>query len=208
MRRMWLVVTALIMQFNCLATLAVWAQEKEEPIQFSTVTLDELFGGTPLGMNDRYFPITVDIPTIYSIRHFPIMGEVLWSTQADVKRITEENQPLQENGFFTVKVSTNFGYDAKSNRFSDFQGTDERNLKAAITKLGMRVTELKRHNVKSFPVLIIEGDGLEGRKTRSAYVATKVDTNILFIYYVHRNPWSTWDNQVWTRFKATLLADK
>ena len=125
-----------------------------------------------------------------------------------MKRITEENQPLQENGFFTVKVSTNFGYDAKSNRFSDFQGTDERNLKAAITKLGMRVTELKRHNVKSFPVLIIEGDGLEGRKTRSAYVATKVDTNILFIYYVHRNPWSTWDNQVWTRFKATLLADK
>ena len=179
----------------------------EQPIEFKTVSLDDLFGGPPAGMNvKRYFPIDVDIPALYKGHPNPSWaGELFWSSDSDVERVTEEGKPPQEHGFFSIKVSMNFGYDARKDVFSDFQGSDEKNMKAKLSKQGFKDALVKRYNTRGFPILIIEADGPQGRKMRTAYVATKVDTNVLFIYYVHRNPWSKWDDEVWTRFKSTLL---
>ncbi|MBI2104298.1 MAG: hypothetical protein HYT90_01780 [Candidatus Omnitrophica bacterium] len=180
----------------------------EGSIEFKTVSLDDFFGGPPAGMNvERYFPIDVDVPAIYNGHENPSwVGEQFWSTESDVERLTQEGKPLPEHGFFSVKVSMNIGYDAQADVFSDFQGTDERNLKAAMSKQGLQVTEVKRHDVKGFPTLIVEGDGPEGKKVRIAYVATKIDTNVLFVFYAHRDPWSKWDDEVWARFKSSLLS--
>jgi len=179
----------------------------EEPIEFKTVSLDDFTGGVPeyLSVNNKkYFPINVDIPTIYNF-HRDSLGNKFWSSESDVERITQEGTPLQEHGFFKADVSLHVGYDARRNVFFDAPNSDERDMKAALSKGGFRVTEFKRYKIKGFPILIIEAEGPNDRKMRSVYVATRVETNVLFIYYAHRNPWSKWDDEVWTRFKSTLL---
>ena len=183
-------------------------QAVEEPIQFKTVSLDDLFGGPPAGMDiQEYFPITIDIPAIYTRHQNPSrVVQMIWSTESDFERVTQEGKPRQEHGYFSVQVSMNLGYDTQKDTFTDFQGMHEKNIRAKFSEGGLEVTEVKRDNAKGFPVLIIEGQSSEGRKARIAYVATKVDTNVLFIHYIHRNPWSNWDEEVWGRFKSTLLA--
>lgn len=200
------VVVPLVTIASCLIQTPI-LHGAEEPVQFKTVSLDDLFGGPPSGMNvDRYFPHDIDIPSIYTGHQNPDWaGEMIWSTDSDFERITQEGKPLQEHGFFRVKVSMNFGYDAASKKFTDFQGMHESNIAETFAKQGLQVTEVKRYTVNGFPILIIEGQQDETRKMRIVYVATKVETNVLFIYYVHPDPWSAWDEEVWGRFKSTLL---
>ena len=119
-----------------------------------------------------------------------------------------ETKP-RDTGFFRAKLSLNVGYDAQTDKFigtpNDINDTD---LIQEIEAQGIKVFRIERKNIGEFPLLILEIEvpySETTRKVNFAYIATLVDTNVLWISYYFTLPAdATKDPAIWERFEASL----
>lgn len=179
----------------------------EPDVEFRTLPFND-FCGNNFNFGEQYkdapLPLQVDIPAIYTMTQVPQDVAVIWSTPSDVDRILKPDTPKQENGYFSAKISMNFGYDQTRDVFADLEH-DEHDLAKALRDQGLQDVSVTRQTVKGFPMLIVEATLSNGRKARMVYLATRIATNTVLITYVHRHQWSDWDRVVWERFKKSLV---
>ena len=111
------------------------------------------------------------------------------------------------DGFFSVALTLNVGYDrARDLFFGGGPGEgDETTMAAGFREAGVEDVRVERYDVDGVPVLFVEGWQGE-RRIGMCYVATLIDTNVVFFYYSHPTPYREVDGERWREMKRSVLS--
>jgi hypothetical protein len=128
-----------------------------------------------------------------------------WMSEAD-RAAWERGEPPRD-GFFSVALGLNAGYDrARDVFFGGGEGEgDESTLAEEFAAAGFQDIAIGRHDVNGIPVLFVEGRR-EDRRIAMCYLATLVDTNVVFIFYSHPAPFRDLDGRRWAEIKRAVLS--
>lgn len=127
-----------------------------------------------------------------------------WMSRTDSAAQAANPEHTMRDGFYSVALSLNVGYDPGKDRFFSEAG-DETTMKADFERGGFTGVSLERHLVNGFPVLFVEAEN-NGRRGMLAYIASLVDTNVVYAFYVHPESFREVDQARWDAFKAAILA--
>lgn len=153
----------------------------------------------------RDLPVGFRIPADYvPVRPEGQATRTYWTSRADSAAQAADPQHAMRDGFYSVSLSLNVGYDADTGRFFGEAG-DETTMKAELEGLGFTGVSLERHLVNGYPVLFVEAEK-EGRRGMLVYIAALVDTNVVYTFYTHPDPLRELDRERWAAFKAAILA--
>lgn len=185
----------------------IWA---DQVIKFKTVSLDEFLGRGQFILSNiggTSCPVHLDIPAVY-VRTPAAEDslESIWCAPEDVQNVLDANTPSPQGGFFVARLSMNVGYDAERDTFvSGAGGKAEESFAEEAKGAGFQNMSVARYDVQGVPVLILESESPNGRRSLLAYVALRIATNSIRIHYAHGRRWSESDAQIWTRFKESLV---
>jgi hypothetical protein len=150
-------------------------------------------------------PVSFRIPAGYvAVRSRGEATRTIWASPADTAALAANLLHTMHDGFYSVNLSPNMGYDVDTDRFIG-GGRDASTMKAEFEARGFTAVSLKRHRINGYPVLIVEGEK-DGRRYVVVYVASLVDTNVVYAYYEHPEPMRELDWERWDAFKAAILA--
>lgn len=150
-------------------------------------------------------PVGFRIPAGYvAVRNERQATRTYWTSRADSAAQAADPGHTMRDGFYSVSLSLNVGYDAGTDRFFSEAG-DETTMKAGFEELGFTGVSLERHLVNGYPVLFVEAEK-EGRHGMLVYIAALVDTNVVYAFYTHPEPFRDLDRERWAAFKAAILA--
>ena len=177
---------------------AARAQEPEEmrDLSFGEFTRDAFI---------RELPVRFRIPAGYvAVSHEDQATRTYWASPADSAAQAADPEHSMRDGFYSVTLSMNVGYDADTDRF--FGGdSDETTMKADFEAQGFTGVSLERHRINGYPVLFVEAEK-EGRRGMLLYVAALIDTNVVFAFYSAPTPVRELDLARWAAFKAAIFA--
>jgi hypothetical protein len=157
-------------------------------------------GGFPYDL-----PVSFRIPAGYvAVRSPDEATRTFWASPADSAALAADRLHTMHDGFYSVALSQNVGYDVDTDRFIS-DGRDISTMKAELEARGFTAVSLKRHRINGYPVLIMEGQN-DGRRYLAVYVASLVDTNVVYAYYEHPESMRELDRERWDAFKAAVLA--
>ncbi|HST62491.1 MAG TPA: hypothetical protein VLK84_27550 [Longimicrobium sp.] len=150
-------------------------------------------------------PVGFRIPAGYvAVRRVGQATRTYWTSPADSAGQAADPAHPMRDGFYSIALSTNVGYNPDTDRF--FGGdSDETTMKAGFEAQGFTDVSLERHRVNGYPVLFVEAEK-DGRRGMMVYVAALVDTNVVFAFYSHPDPLRELDQARWAAFKAAILA--
>jgi hypothetical protein len=150
-------------------------------------------------------PVSFRIPAGYvAVRSRREATRTFWATPADSAALAANLVHTMHDGFYAVALTPNVSYDVDTDRFIR-GGRDFSTMKAEFEARGFTAVSLKRHRINGYPVLIVEGE-TDGRRYSAVYVASLVDTNVVYAYYVHPESMRELDRERWGAFKAAILA--
>ena len=111
------------------------------------------------------------------------------------------------DGFFSVTLSMNVGYDrARDVFFGGGEGDgDETTMAAQYANAGVEDVAVERYDVNGIPVLFVEGRQ-DGRHIASCYLAALIETNAVFLFYSHPTPFREIDGERWMEMKQAILS--
>jgi len=165
--------------------------------EYRDLTFRELTGGA----------VAVDLPLRFRLpAGFVAVRDGLqtWWMSGD-DRVAYEQDPsiTPRDGFFSVTLSLNVGYDrARDVFFGGGQGDgDETTMAAEFTRAGVEDVSVERSDVNGVPVLFVDGRQ-DGRRVAMCYLATGIDTNVVFLFYSHPTPFRGIDGGRWEEMKA------
>jgi hypothetical protein len=168
----------------------------------STLTMDEFTRGK-LSVS---IPLSVTIPSNLVPFDPEAVSETWWVGPKEAERLREGYSTSGATAHFTAKVTRNMGYDSKLNTFRGGTST-ETTMASELVAAGMRDVTVKRHSASGYPILIVEATNQSGQRTRLAYVAMKIGSNVLLLYMTPSSSNGAADAQVWESFKKSLLGD-
>ena len=130
-----------------------------------------------------------------------------WMGDEDPVAMEGDDSPTPRDGFFSVTLSMNVGYDPfRSLFFGGGRGDgDETTMAAEFARAGAGDVSVERYDVNRVPVLFVEGRQ-EDRRIAMCYIATLVDTNVVFIFYSHPTPFREIDGTRWVEMKQRILS--
>ncbi len=157
-----------------LATASLHAAD----VAMKTVSIDEFFAGQlqPL-------PLELDIPKDYVHAKDLEVDEsyTYWMLPKEIKPAADTGD-LPQTGYVWGKISLDVGYLAEQKKFSHEDG-----LKAELAAAGHEIVARKKRDVGGFAVISsIVNYKLENGSRRlvySAYIATNIETNCIFLSY-------------------------
>lgn len=166
---------------------------------------DVSFGEYTRGGFLHDLPVGFRIPAGYvAVRPQGQATRTYWMSPADSAAQAANPQHTTRDGFYSVALSLNVGYNAGTDRF--FGGeSDETTMKAGFEAQGFTDVLLERHRVNGYPVLFVEAEK-DGRRGLLVYVAALVDTNVVYTFYTHPDSFRELDQARWSAFKAAILA--
>ncbi len=175
------------------------------PAQEAEALRDLTFGEFTRDGFIRELPVHFRIPAGYvAVSPEGRASRTYWTSPADSAAQAADPQHSMRDGFYSVTVSLNVGYDAQRDRFFG-EGSDETTMKSDFERQGFTDVSLDRHLVNGYPVLFVEG-GRDGRRVMIVYVASLVDTNVVFAFYSHPTPVRDLDLARWAAFRSAILA--
>lgn len=153
----------------------------------------------------RDLPVGFRIPAGYvPVRPEGQATRTYWMSRADSAAQAADPEHAMRDGFYSVSLSLNVGYDADTDRFFG-EGSDETTMKAGFEEMGFTGVSLERHLVNGYPVLFVEAEK-DGRRGMLVYIAALVDTNAVYAFYTHPDPFRELDRERWAAFKAAIIA--
>ena len=160
--------------------------------------LDKRINGT--------YPLKVKIPRIY--KSWEIGYDVtqnLWATEEDYELLNSGKAHSGNYGFFISKLTLRVGYDYSSDQF--FSGSDRGAASMAVVmeELGFSDITVERIDHLAVPMLQVDARSEDGVTSNVIYVATRIDTNVIFIYYRRADDWSEADKLIWNIFRDSLI---
>lgn len=184
-----------------LATALPRAAHGQEPEPMRDVGFGEFTRGAFI----RDLPVRFRIPAGYvPVRHEGQATRTYWTSPADSTAQAADPEHAMADGFYSVTLSMNVGYDAQRDLFFG-EGSDETTMRAEFEQAGFGGVSLERHRINGYPVLFVEGEK-DGRHAMIVYLASLVDTNVVFAFYTHPDRYRELDRARWDAFKAALLA--
>jgi len=157
-------------------------------------------GGFPYDL-----PVSFRIPAGYvAVRSPGEATRTFWVSPADSAASAANPQHTTRDGFYSVALTPNVSYDVDTDRFIR-DGRDFSTMKADLVARGFTAVSVERHRINGYPVLIWEGKQ-DGRQYVVVYVASLVDTNVVYAYYQHPESMCELDRERWDAFKAAILA--
>jgi hypothetical protein len=167
-------------------------------VTFSELTRGEVAIGLPLRFRvpDGFVPV----PTGESVHTW-------WMSAGDGAVHERDHDHTPRDGFFSVTVSMNVGYDsARGVFFGGGQGEgDETTMAEEFTRAGVEDVLVERYDIDRVPTLFVEGRPGD-RRIAMCYVATLIDTNVVFLFYSHPTPFREIDGRRWTEMKRGILS--
>ncbi|HET7229635.1 MAG TPA: hypothetical protein VFJ16_06505 [Longimicrobium sp.] len=130
-----------------------------------------------------------------------------WMSERGRAEHDRDDSSTPRDGFFSVTLSLNVGYDAARDVFfggGEGEG-DETTMAAGFTRAGVEDMSVERYDVNGIPVLFVEGRQGE-RRIAMCYIAIGIDTNVLFLFYSHPTPFREIDAQRWAEIKSRILS--
>jgi hypothetical protein len=153
----------------------------------------------------RELPVGFRIPADYvAVSPEGQATRTYWMSRADSAAQAADPEHAMRDGFYSVALSLNVGYDADNDRFFSEAG-DESTMKAQFEGQGFTGVSLERHLVNGYPVLFVEAQS-NGRRAMLVYVASLVDTNAVYAFYTHPDQFRELDQARWDALKAAILA--
>jgi len=156
------------------------------------------------------FPISLEIPQDYVLFSVPSdYGAYYWMPQTDGELLQKTETKPRDTSFFLGKLSLNVGYDVQTDKFIGAPNdTNDKDILSAYESQGIKLNRLERKNIGEFPILILEFEVPYAETTRlvnMVYLATLVDTNVLWITYYFTLPTNAEkDRAIWDRFETSL----
>jgi hypothetical protein len=163
---------------------------------FKSVTLSEAFLPAHASPNQRdTIALKFTVPDNYVKRDFPDAGVVIWGTEEDIEQVRKSSSFAKtKNGTFTLKISTNVGYDAATKKFSNEDG-----LRGDQRLSGLSDLTFEKSEVNGFPMATLTAAS-GGRRLFLHYIA--LGTGTLLINYFHAENFSSDDSDKWRRLLA------
>jgi hypothetical protein len=130
-----------------------------------------------------------------------------WMSEEDRAEYERDPDVTIRDGFFSVTISMNVGYDRGRDVFfgGGAEDGDETTMAAEFARAGVRDVAVERYAVSGIPVLFV--DGWQGqRRVAMCYLATLIDTNVVHLFYSHPTPFREVDGQRWAEMKGALLS--
>ena len=166
-------------------------------VEMKTVSIDEFFAGQlqPL-------PLKLDIPKVYVHAKDLEVDEsyTYWMLPQAIKPAADTGD-LPSTGYVWGKISLDVGYLAEQKKFSHEDG-----LKAELAAAGHELVAQKKRDVGGFAVIasIVNYKLQDGtrRLIYSAYIATNIETNCIFLSY---NPPSDFSKDRAAKIWATII---
>ncbi|HSU12801.1 hypothetical protein [Longimicrobium sp.] len=130
-----------------------------------------------------------------------------WMSDEDRVAVEADDSLAPRDGFFSVTLSMNVGYDrARDLFFGGGAGDgDETTMAADFARAGAEDVSVERYDVSGIPTLFVEGRQGE-RRIAMCYLATLIDTNVVFIFYSHPTPFRDIDGRRWMEMKQRILS--
>lgn len=169
--------------------------------EYRDLTFRELTGGS----------VAVDLPLRFGLPagFVPVRDgfQTWWMSEADRAAHERDDSPTPRDGFFSVALTLNVGYDAaRGVFFGGGQGDgDEAAMAKQFTDAGVQDVRVERSDVNGVPVLFVEGRQGE-RRVALCYLATLIETNVVFLFYSHPTPFREIDGRRWEEMRRGLLS--
>ena len=182
--------------FAALSVLTVSVGNASD-IAVKKVTLDEFMQGNVLG--------NIQVPVIVPTEFEPAklskanFGYSYWMIPGDVSASNTSGDLPEINGYMYGKLSPNVGYDSRRNIFI---GVEDPESIAKAKKLMSDLT-LERYKFGKHAVVLLSFSVKE-KKVYSMYVATNIDTNV--VYIALRPPGNSHEigDRIWNQLKESL----
>lgn len=129
-----------------------------------------------------------------------------WMGEQDRAAYEQDPSVTPGDGFFSVTLSLNVGYDRARGVFfgGGASDGDETTMARQFIDAGVTDVRVERADVNGVPVLFVEG--LQGeRRVAMGYVATGIDTNVVFLFYSHPTPFRRIDGERWEAMKGAIV---
>ncbi len=157
-----------------LATVSLRAAD----VPMKTVSIDEFFAGQL-----QTLPLKLDLPKEYVHAEGLKVRDsyTYWMLPSEIRTVAERGD-LPQTGYVWGKISRDIGYLAEQKKFSH-----EDDLKAELAAAGHELMAQKKRDAGGFAIIAsIVSYKLEDGSQRliySAYIATNIETNCLFLSY-------------------------
>lgn len=176
---------------------------------FRRVSVKEFIPNLSFGV-----PISLDTPISFEIpKDFVLCPDSLetyfWSSQK-----CEGSFRPQNTNYFQTKIAPNVTYESQIDRFinvpNDFNDKD---IMSFLESLGVKLNRIERKNIGEFPILILELElpyeeehgVVKTQLVHRVYIATLVDTNVLWVdYYFHSPTDFEKESSIWDHFESSF----
>jgi hypothetical protein len=156
------------------------------------------------------FPVSFEIPQDYVLFSAPgEYGAYYWMPQGNGELFQKTETKPRGISFFVGKPSLNVGYDVRTDKFiGPPNDPHDKDIISIYESQGIKLNRVERKNLGEFPILILEFELPYAETTRlvnMVYLATLVETNVLWITYYFTLPANPEkDRAIWERFEASL----
>ena len=194
--------------YTLVATSTVTLTPIPSPLPSSTAS----FGFKRVSVKEFIPNLSLDVPISFEVpKDFVPCSDYFdtyfWSSQK-----CEGPFRPQNTSYFQAKLAPNVTYDSQIDKFihtpNDFNDSD---MMFLLESTGAKLTRIERKNIGEFPVLILELKlpyAEEPGETRMqmvnrAYIATLIDTNVLWIDYYFYTDFEN-ESLIWKHFESSF----
>lgn len=161
------------------------------------VTLDEFMQGNVQG----HINVPVIVPTEYEPAILPKanLDYAYWMNPNDVAASNASGDLPEKNGYMYGKLSLGVGYDARRNIFIGLEEPESiKKAKQQTSGLTMERYKFGKH------AIVLLSYSIEKKPVYSMYVATNIDTNVVYIALRPPGNSQKIGDQIWSQLKASL----
>ncbi|HEY2346040.1 MAG TPA: hypothetical protein VGH80_09160 [Xanthomonadaceae bacterium] len=188
-----ILLAATLLSANCLA---------ETPVTIKHVTLDQ-FMPNYLRVS---IPLTLSVPASYELATFhklEMFEAFYWMPKSEVAHADETGDLPGDSGYMHAEISLSAAYRVERDVFvgvEDMTGRDRKEFDSLFSDVRM-----ERCSVGKFPVLLLDMKARkDGRHLRAMYVATLIDTNVVYIDYLAPRQHDEVGDYAWNDMKRSL----
>jgi hypothetical protein len=179
-----------------LAVLTAAAGNASE-IAVKQVTLDEFMQGHVMGN----IQVPVIVPKEFEPAKLPKanFGYSYWMKPGDVSASNTSGDLPETNGYMFGTLSPNVGYDDRRNIFIGLEDSDS----IAQAKKILSELKLERYKFGKHAVVLLSFS-MNGKRAYSMYVATNIDTNVVYIAIRPAGNSREIGDSIWNQLKKSL----
>jgi hypothetical protein len=170
-----------------------------DPVETKLVSVNEMMDNS-LRIE---IPVKVPVPAKYKIAQLKNanFGYTYWLRPEDVKEANASQRLPAEHGSMYAKITANVGYDQRRNLFIGLEEPEyQQQAKQVLKEYSLERRQAGGHQIVLLKATAIAND----TRVYGMYVATNIDTNVVYIAYTPERNSQEVGDFVWHKLRETL----